>query len=320
MKRFCSKYLQLLLVFTLLFGNATFAQAPEIQTTVDSNEILIGQQLHVKVAVNFPAGKFRVNWLSVPDSAQHFDVVEKGKADSSFTDNQLTGITQTITLTSFDSGKWNLPIFKVSFVPIITGSGLSLYSDSLPVTVSFSTADTTTQLKDIKPVYDVTVPYPWWYWAAGAAAILLLAGLIYFGRRYFKNKKVKQPVVSKLSAYLTAIKALEELESVDLTDPVQVKIYHTKSVDIFKVYLSASSGVNQASKSTGDLLMLLFEYHLHKDEIAKAATSLRCSDAVKFAKYIPETADSRQNMHTIKEMIEILHKNTPVVIPPGNKK
>ena len=318
MNQFCTKYLQLI-AFTFLFGTAAFSQTPAIQTTVDSNEILIGQQLHLKVAVNFPADKYRVNWLVVPDSAQHFDIIEKGKADSSFTDNQLTGITQIITLTSFDSGKWNLPIFKVSLIPVNAGSGVNLYSDSLPVTVSFSTADTTTQLKDIKPVYEVTVPYPWWYWVAGAAALVLLIAAIYFGRRYFKNRKVKQPVVSKLSAYLTAVKALQELESLDLTDPIQIKNYHTKSVDIFRQYLSASSGISQTSKSTGDLLMLLFEYHLHKDEIARTATSLRRSDAVKFAKYLPEPADSRAGMHTIKEIIETLHKNTPVAAASGNK-
>ena len=139
MKRFCTKYLPLLIAFTCLFGTASFSQAPAIQTSVDSNEILIGQHLHIKVAVNFPAGKYRVNFLSVPDSMRHFELIGEVKADSTFTDNQLTGINQTITLTSFDSGKWNLPVFKINVLPSAAGKAMSLYTDSLPITVSFST-------------------------------------------------------------------------------------------------------------------------------------------------------------------------------------
>lgn len=320
MKRFCTTYFLLLIAFTFLFGTAAFSQALAIQTTVDSNEILIGQHLHVKVAVNFPAGKYRVNFLSVPDSMRHFELIGEPKADSTFTDNQLTGINQTITLTSFDSGKWNLPVFKVSVLPSASGPAMSLYTDSLPVTVSFSTADTTSELKDIKPVYDVTVPYPWWYWVAGAAALLLLIAAIYFGRQYFKNRKVKQPVVSKQSAYATAMTAFGELEKLNLSDPVQVKLYHTRLVDIFRQYLTSTSGVNQLSKTSGDLLLQLFEYRLHKDDIATAAAALRCSDAVKFAKYVPAEADSREALQTVKAVIEMLHKNTPAATPAANTK
>jgi len=307
---FCRKYLMVFLLFASVLGNTVFSQSPTLLVTIDSNDILIGGQFHLKVTTTFSPNAFSVKWLSIPDTLQHFELIASAKPDSVYTDNGVLTLSQTFTLTSFDSGKWNLPVFRINFRRLNDDADISLFTDSLPVTVSFSVADTTSTLKDIKPVYDVSVDYPIWYWIVGGLLLLLIIGLSFWAYRYWKKKPSSITPVSKLVAYDEAIYALEALGQYQLSAPDQVKIYHTKLVEIFKNYLSAIASTNHFNKATSDLLILLNTYTLDKAHLAKAATSLRCSDAVKFAKYLPATEDSIESRLIIKEIIVWLNKKT----------
>ena len=79
---------------------------PVVKTTVDKDEILIGQQFNLKVQATFSGDDFFIKWINVPDSLQHFELIQKSKIDSTFANQQLSGLSQTFTFTSFDSGKW----------------------------------------------------------------------------------------------------------------------------------------------------------------------------------------------------------------------
>jgi hypothetical protein len=309
---FCRKYLSAFLVFAILLGSTAFSQAPTLQTMVDSNEILIGSQFHLKLTATFATNEYSVKWLTITDSLPHFEVIETAKPDSASTDNGLITLSQTFTLTSFDSGKWNLPVFRIDFHRLKDDANIGLFTDSLPITVSFSVADTTTMLKDIKPVYEVSVAYPLWYWVVGGLMLLLIIGLSVWAYRYWKKKPSVASPVSKLAAYEQAINALEALNQYQLSEPEQVKIYHTQMVDILKKYLSAIADTNHFNKSSSDLLMHLNSYALDKQDVAKVAASLRCSDAVKFAKYLPSAEDSIENRQSVKEIIVLLNKSTVV--------
>jgi hypothetical protein len=315
---FCRKYLSAFFVFAILLCNTVFAQAPTLQTLVDSNEILIGGQFHLKLTTTFSANEYATKWVVIPDSLPHFEVVATAKSDSINTYNGITTLSQTFTLTSFDSGKWNLPVFRIDFRRLKDHAKIGLFTDSLPVTVSFSVADTTTALKDIKSVYQVSVDYPVGYWVVGGLILLLIIGLCFWAYRYWKNKPTAVSPVSKLAAFEQAIKALEALNQYHLSAPEQVKIYHTQLVDILKKYLSATTNTNHFNKSSSDILMLLKSYALDKEGIGKVATSLRCSDAVKFAKYLPLAEDSIANKLSIKDIIITLNKITTTPGPISN--
>ncbi len=136
----------------IFFSIFSFAQNPVIKTTVDKNEILIGEQIKLNIEADFPADTYNIHWVDIADSIEHFEVLDRTKIDSIFSENKLTGLSQTFTITSFDSGQWNLPHFVIDFDSLSKGTTLRLLSDSLPITVSFSTADTSSQLRDIKPI------------------------------------------------------------------------------------------------------------------------------------------------------------------------
>jgi hypothetical protein len=129
------------------------------------------------VEADFVPGAYNLRWLSLPDSIPHFEVLNRSKIDSVYTNSRLSGISQTFTITSFDSGKWTLPSFMIGIDPVNDDTTFNYFTDTIPITVSFSVSDTTGQLRDIKPIKDVETANILWYWIAGG--ILLLALIIF---------------------------------------------------------------------------------------------------------------------------------------------
>jgi hypothetical protein len=61
-------------------------------------------------------------------------------------------------------------------------------------------------------------------------------------------------------------------------------------------------------KTTTDLVLQLKEIGLPKDQFEKLSQSLRVSDFVKFAKYVPSSDDDKTAFETIKNSIEEIER------------
>ncbi|MGF2412783.1 hypothetical protein [Ferruginibacter sp.] len=309
MNRYSIKYLQITLIF-ILFSSVVVAQSPSVKTFVDRSDILIGEQVKYKVVATFTTGAFKTNWFATPDSVAHFEIVDRSKIDTTIADN-ITTLEQTITLTSFDSGRWNTPAFSINFNPVKDDTAISVFTDSMTINVGYTATDTSSQLRDIKPIMNVTVENYLWYYIGGGILLLLIAG--FFIWWYFKNKK-KAPLPafsSKISPYDEAMQQLEQLKQLNLQNADTIKQYHTGIAEIFKRYISRKQNVSVMNKTTGDILVHLADNKLPADIISAVATALRCGDAVKFAKYLPAAAESEECITKIKEAISFIQSPKP---------
>jgi hypothetical protein len=289
-----------------------FCFSQSVQTITDRKDILIGEQIKIKLKATLPintaaSGK----WLSIPDSIPHFEIVDAGKADTvHFKDDSKT-IEQTITITSFDSGRWVFPALPLEF-SATGGQALKiLSSDSFYVNVSYSPPDSTGQLRDIKPIMKVSVTGYFWYYIIGGSVLLLL--LIYLLYRYFKKKKKEKPLSSgsHLSPYNEAIEELKKLAQYNLQDAAEIKLFHIKLSAVFKNYLGRKQQKNLLNKTAGDLLISISEINLLPENISNLANALRCTDAVKFAKYLPLSNESEDCLQKIKETIHLIETSKP---------
>jgi len=279
-----------------------------VQTITDKKDILIGEQIKLKIKAVLPQQAVTfAKWLAVPDTVQHFEIVEIGKADTiDFKDNSKN-IEHTITITSFDSGRWVFPS-----IPIVQiGADQQIFSDSFYVNVSYSPPDSTDQLRDIKPIIGVSVTdYFWYYIISGAVLLLILVILLY---RYFKgNKKIKPATpVSKLSPVDEAMQALNKLAQYNLDDAAVIKQFHAQLADVFKNYVGRKQSKNLLNETTGDLLISIKNYSIQAEDVSKLATALRCTDAVKFAKYLPQSDESMDCLQKIKATIVVTETSKP---------
>ena len=292
----------LLLVF-LLLSFVVNAQTPSLSTSIDKREILIGEHLHYKVQTSFPANAYKLNWLSIPDSIDHFEMVERPKVDSSENGGMLN-VKRIIILTSFDSGVRTIPSFVVNFEPFTSDTAFKLFTDSIKINVLYSPMDSTKTFHDIKTIIEVKDEWPFWMWIAAGLSALLLVGLIYYFIKNLTKKKPQGDFISKLSPLEEAMQSLNEMQKQQLLAKGEIKQFHTRLSDIFKRYISRKTGFDLFALTTDEILIRVSEINISKENNVLIANSLRMSDAVKFAKYIPGNPESEVVFLDIKKVIQ----------------
>ncbi len=291
------------LVIITLFS-ITNSRGQAIKTYINRNQILIGEHIHYEIKLSLASSSYSVDF-GIPDSIPHFDIIDQKKYDT-VGENGIYSLRQTIDFTSFDSGIWKFPAFPIT-ISFPNKAAQKAFSDSVYIRVSYSPADSTNELRDIKPVMKVfVVDRSWMYIAAGILLLIILLIIIY---RYFKNRKKKAPLLfnSSLSAFDEAIKALNQLQQQTNADG---KIFHTSLSSIFKKYYSRKINKNLLTSTTGDLLLLLKTQSKSSEVVSQAAEALRSGDAAKFAKYQPSAAENNQSLLQIKQTIEHLEKKS----------
>ena len=277
----------------LLFANITIGQnGISIQSWVDKNSIYIGEQIQLTIEMKVP-GEPAISSFKL-DSINHFEILEPPVIDTSNKDGN-TIIKAVYKITSFDSGRWVIPSY---FLP---GGART---DSIPVNVVFSEFDPNQpyhDIKDILEIKDAKKKIAWWWYAAGAALLLVLL-LLYV----FRKKKPLPVIIAKsvIDPYEEALKQLEQLKR----DTPESKLYHTRLVDIFRLYIFKKKGILSLQKTTDDLVIQLKSLNLNKEQFDRLSQSLRLSDLVKFAKYIPSDEDSKNCLTEIKNAIIDIEK------------
>jgi hypothetical protein len=284
---------RLILFFILIISKqVSFAQGgATIKATVDKNKILIGEPLVLTIEAKLSAGSV-IPFVKI-DSIHHFEFLEKPVIDS-VTDNGNTTITGIYKIISFDSGHWVIPSFMLS---------PEVKTDTIPVDVVFSEFDPKQDYHDIKDIIEIAPPKKksWWWYIAGGA-LLLAISTIYLLRK-------KKPVAVALSkaeidSYKEAMQQLEELQR----DNPEVKAFHSRLTDIFRLYVFRKKGILSLQKTTADLVLQLKDVGLPKEQFDKLSQALRLSDFVKFAKYVPTNDDNMICFEEIKKSIMTLEQ------------
>ncbi|MBS1496027.1 MAG: hypothetical protein JSU03_13415 [Bacteroidetes bacterium] len=279
----------------------SFSQS--LQTSIDKKSILIGEQIHYELKFVLPNTNYTIEF-NLPDSFPHFDIISKLKSDSTDANGHYL-VMQRIVLTSFDSGKWALPSFPIKITNV--SKDYTIMADSAIINVGYAPADSTGQLRDIKPVMDVfVIDNSWMYIIAGIVSAIIIFILLY---RYFKNrpKKAKPVFSSSLSPYDEAMQSLKDCTKYNLHESAEIKEYHTALANIFKKYLSRMNRQNLMNRTTGDVLLSLKQANAN-EVVPMIAEALRTGDAVKFAKYISSDAEHKKSMEDIKAAIDMLEK------------
>jgi hypothetical protein len=286
----------------LFLSKHSIGQSPAVKTSVDKTDILIGQQIHYKVETSMPDNTYRLSWFSVPDSFGNFVPILKEKIDSSYSNGNLN-FSQQIIITSFDSGRQVIPPLALAVSTLEGDSTFNIYTDSIPINVEYSPADSTLPFHDIKNIIEVKKTFPWWMWALIAAGVIIIIALVIYFVRKSKKKKDTGIFESKLSPYDEAMQLLDDLQKENLTEKKEFREYHSRLSDIFKRYLSRKTNSYQMHLTTDELLLELNELELSKEKIAAFASCLRMGNAVKFAKYVPPEYENQKCFSETKEMI-----------------
>lgn len=283
-------------IIALFFSAITAAQSKTtVKATVDRSQILIGEPISLRLEVDVPENE-AIRFFQI-DSLPHFEFLAQQKIDTSNTGSG-TVLSQIIRITSFDSGHWVIP-------SLVLGENIS--TDSIPVDVGFSPFNPEQPYHDIKEIIEVTPEEKkeqpkWWYLLAGAVLLLIILILIF--------RKKKKPVVNLVAPPVDPYKeAMTQLEKLQKEKP-EAKQYYSRLVDIFRVYVLNKTGIHSLQNTTDDLVSQLRGLKIPKEQFDQLAQSLRLSDFVKFAKYIPSAEDDKNSFDTINWSIQQIEQLT----------
>lgn len=300
------EHISLSLILSLCLPLTIYCQVPTITTSVDRNKILIGEQIRLNVQVTMPDNRYKLSWLTVPSDFGAFVVASRDKIDSGYQTGVLT-FRQSLHITSFDSGRQVIQPLSFQFETLNGDSSFLMFTDSIPVNVLYSPADSVLPFHDIKPIINVSSDQPQWLLPVIIATILILLVLIYLYIRHRRKKKGGAITEPELSDYDEAMKLLNELKKEALPAHGQFKMFYLRLTEIFKRYISRKTGENKMYLTGDELIADLSHRELSRDMLSEFANCIRMGDAVKFAKYRPSIEESDRCLEKISGVINLLN-------------
>lgn len=306
-----TKILQAFLL--LLLWQDAHAQIPS--ATLERGQIVLGDQIRLTFKIeNMPNGAYSLNkWFNI-SSSTHIEVVKAGKIDT-VTVGENTSYTQDVTVTSFDSGRWSLPIVNPLLQDKQTGREAILKTDSIYLAVLPVDVKDLKDYHDIKDIEQVKYFDPKnIYLITGAVVVLILLFLLV--RWIVRRRRNKKPAASIPEGYTPLQWALAELEKLRGSQE-PAKKYFTELDHIMRQYLDNKLQLGTLKK-TSDEIMVATKLYMQDEKVQTAFfQQLRLIDAVKFAKYTPsgtarpEAVDiARHTLEYIDKQADLTLKNT----------
>ncbi|OIP36533.1 MAG: hypothetical protein AUK47_14935 [Deltaproteobacteria bacterium CG2_30_63_29] len=240
-----------------------------------------------------------------------FNIVDY-KPDSGTNADDSSYASQTYTLDLPMSGKQRIPQLLVEFVDNrkdspTPGELMEVLTDELTLEVEsvLPESGVTVQLRPLRGPLDELEALPgeepvrWPYYAVGALLLVLLAGFLFV---LIQRRALER---AKESAFDVALKKLLALQAQGLPEPDEVDDWYVALSDIVRRYLEARYGLRAPELTTQEFLLLAYDIEgLEAKHRALLSSLLERADRVKFARYLPQSDESREAIETARRFIE----------------
>lgn len=288
----------------------------EAWAKMDSSSIMIGDQVGMTLGIKVP-DNFVVEWPQYADTVtSHIEVIKKQDIDTTRKDGNVI-LSQLYTITSFDSGYFEIPPAEFRFHP--AGDTTAKYianTNTLFLNVTTPVVDTTKAFKPIvgpvREPYTFAEIFPWVL--LGLVVIGGIVFLIWYIRRKKKNKPlfVRKPKPA-LPPDVEAIQNLEELRLAKVWQQGKVKEYYTQLTDIMRHYFERRYRFDAPEMTSDEILEQLTEERVNDQALGKIKDVLQLADLVKFAKAQPTPLE---NDLSLSHCIDFVKETKPAPIAP----
>ena len=304
---------RILLLISLTYVTATALAQVGVEATIDSIQMLIGQQVHVTLTattpvdatVVFPTYKSREQLVA---GVEVLTVSEEKKE----TIDGVQRLSRIYTLTSFDGNLYYLPPFKVKV------NGKEYQSKSLALKVMEVDVDTTKMNQFFGPKDVQDNPFQWSDWSLvfwlSVLLLVLLGVAAYLYVRLRDNKPLIKSfkLVKRLLPHQKAMKEIEQIKADKMVSSENQKEYYTKLTDTLRRYIEERYKFSAMEMTSSEIIERLTQDGDQKslDELRQLFTT---ADLVKFAKYSTLINENDMNLVNAIEFINQTKLETPVV-------
>ena len=272
-----------LIVIFLISSHVLFSQT----VSIDTNSILIGQQINLTITNE-------VNNTTIWPI--YNDTIINGVEiiNSSSIDTVANIISQTFTITAWDSGSYYIP--PIQFSENSKTSGILL-------NVNTVTLEEDGELKDIKQ--PMNAPIGWseiWPWLLTIIVITLI--IIILKKYVFGKKQNNIKIVPKviIPADVIALKKLDKLDKAKIWQKGQIKKYHSELSEIIRRYTEERFSFIALELTTHEIIEELSN-KVTNDQLTNISLLLQRADLAKFAKSKPSDSENIESMQLAKDFV-----------------
>ncbi|MGB0886963.1 MAG: hypothetical protein ACPGSL_02470 [Vicingaceae bacterium] len=313
---------KLLYIIIFLLGSLGLsAQSVDVNASIDTNFLLIGEQTQIELRVQYRLSgePVSVKFPALTDTISEFiEIVTTSAVDTVYpnpNDLSLVEQTQKITITSFDSGSYEIPYFEFQI-----NEGL-FQTGPLRIEVRPMQVDTAEAIFDIKgPIEEPFSIVDWiksnWPWIAFVLAIII-GGILLI--RFLKNrpkKIVEEEIKPIIPPHVTALEKLEKLRENKLWQGGKVKLYHSEISEITRAYLETRYEVSALENTTDEIMQSLRFMSINPTLLSKLNQLLVLSDLVKFAKEQPLANENEMSLINAIEFVQNTKQIINEEVPP----
>jgi len=301
--------------FLFLLVACTYAKAQvQVEATIDSVQMFIGQQAHLTINVTsdkqakvvFP--KLSPRQYLVPG----VEIIEVSKNDTSEIDGKQK-ISKVLTLTSFDQQLYAIPGIKVNV------NGKSYQGNQLALKVVTLDVDTLHPEQFFPPKDVQDNPFLWSEWTPliwlSLLMLVLSALAFYLFTRMKKNKPIirRVRVEKKVSAHQKALNEINRLKAENMVVSEDQKTYYTRLTDTLRRYIEERFGFMAMEMTTSEIIEHLSQAgdSVMIDELREL---FQTADLVKFAKHSALLGENDMNLvNAVNFIDQTKQENVPAV-------
>ncbi len=268
--------------------------------SIDRETIQIGDPVELILTAYFPTNGV----LKLPEIGRNKDVVLLKRDWTTLPrEDGLTQSESRYSITSFRLGH-----HAISTNPISCISGNETFTTNFPsvvLTVETSlTAESTSEIADLKPVQKLKGRIPSWIWISLLVALIaFLIGLI--SSKLWKHRAVILPQVPVIPPHVLAIQALADLKRKGLLENEECNPFYTELSLILRTYLDGRFSLNAPEETTEEIIeQLSTSPELDGNQRNILQDFMRQADMVKFAKGHPDRSTMEAAFDTTEQFVE----------------
>ena len=305
-------YIVLLILLAMPRANAQVT----VDASIDSLQLLIGEQAKIKLQVSMNANQKLQLPLLRDTLVTGVEILDIAKPDTQLlNENKRWLISQEYTITSFDSALYYLPPFEVLVDnQAYRSKALALKVYSIPVdTLHPDQFFGPTDIREVPIIWEDVAPLVY------SAVIMLILGAlaVFFVIRFRDNKPIIKiiKVEPKLPPHQVAMKKIEEIKADKQIQREDPKLYYTELTEAIRTYIKERFGFNAMEMTSSEIINRLLE---EKDpqSISDLKLLFETADLVKFAKHAPMMNENDMNLVNAIDFIN----QTKVEEDPNAKK
>ena len=299
------------IVGSIVLLACTMALAAQVKVTaeIDSMQLLIGEQAHVRLSATMKKGQQAVfpQYQYTEHLTPGVEVINMSDIDTADVNNGMVRLSRTYTITSFDDTLYYLPPMKVMV------DGKEYASKNLALKVLTIDVDTLHPNQFFPPKDVQNNPFLWDEWKLPfvlSVLVVLLTILVYYLYIRLRDNKpiiAKIRIIRKMLPHQKAMMEIERIKSERMDTSENQKLYYTRLTDALRTYMEERFGFQAMEMTSGEIIE-----HLKKEEdqtkVRELTELLETADLVKFAKHSAMLNERDRDMASVVEFIQTTKK------------